>query len=134
MTTSIFEQASRQKLCFTTTKGLISVDDLWDLPLQSNTGKINLDDLAKAVNANLRESEVESFVAKNTKSSTTDRLRLDILKRVIEVRVADKEAAANQRENAERKRVLLEALAEKRVESLTNMTEAEIEAQLKALG
>lgn len=134
MTTSIFEQASRQKLCFTTTKGLIAVDDLWDLPLQSNTGKINLDDLAKAVNANLRESEVESFVAKNTKSSTTDRLRLDILKRVIEVRVADKEAAANQRENAERKRVLLEALAEKRVESLTNMTEAEIEAQLKALG
>lgn len=29
---------------------------------------------------------------------------------------------------------MLEALAEKRVESLTNMTEAEIEAQLKALG
>lgn len=134
MTTSIFETASKQKLRFETSKGFISTEQLWDLPLQSNTGKVNLDDLAKEVNAKLKESEVESFVTKGKSVNTDDKLRLEILKRVIDVRVTEKEALSNQRANAERKRLLLDVLAEKRVESLTSMTEAEIEAQLKALG
>lgn len=133
MTVSIFETATKQKLRFSTPKGLLAVEDLWDLPLQSQTGKVNLDDIAKGINANLKESEVESFVTKGTVSNAADRLRLDILKRVIEVRVQESEVRANQRANAERKQMLLDALAEKRVENLSSLTEEQIQAELDSL-
>ena len=49
---NIFEQASRNKLRFDTNiKGVISTEDLWDLPLTSDTGRVNLDDIAKALYA-----------------------------------------------------------------------------------
>ena len=133
MTTSIFEKASKQKLRFETSKGFISTEQLWDLPLQSNTGKVNLDDLAKEVSAKLKESEVESFVTKGKASNTDDKLRLDILKHVIDVRVTEKEALSNQRANAERKRLLLDVLAEKRAANLSNLTEEQIQAELDSL-
>lgn len=133
MTTSIFETASKQKLRFETSKGFISTEQLWDLPLQSNTGKVNLDDLAKEVSAKLNESEVESFVTKGKASNTDDKLRLDILKHVIDVRVTEKEALSNQRANAERKRLLLDVLAEKRAANLASLTEEQIQAELDSL-
>lgn len=133
MTVSIFEKASKQKLRFETSKGFISTEQLWDLPLQSNTGKVNLDDLAKEVSAKLKESEVESFVTKGKASNTDDKLRLDILKHVIDVRVTEKEALSNQRANAERKRLLLDVLAEKRAANLASLTEEQIQAELDSL-
>lgn len=133
MTTSIFEKASKQKLRFETSKGFISTEQLWDLPLQSNTGKVNLDDLAKEVSAKLKESEVESFVTKGKSLNTDDKLRLDILKHVIDVRVTEKEALSNQRANAERKRLLLDVLAEKRAANLASLTEEQIQAELDSL-
>lgn len=133
MTVSIFEKASKQKLRFETSKGFISTEQLWDLPLQSNTGKVNLDDLAKEVSSKLKESEVESFVTKGKASNTDDKLRLDILKHVIDVRVTEKEALSNQRANAERKRLLLDVLAEKRAANLASLTEEQIQAELDSL-
>lgn len=133
MTVSIFEKASKQKLRFETSKGFISTEQLWDLPLQSNTGKVNLDDLAKEVSAKLKESEVESFVTKGKASNTDDKLRLDVLKHVIDVRVTEKEALSNQRANAERKRLLLDVLAEKRAANLASLTEEQIQAELDSL-
>ncbi len=133
MTTSIFEKASKQKLRFETSKGFISTEQLWDLPLQSNTGKVKLDELAKEVSTKLKESEVESFVTKGKASNTDDKLRLDILKHVIDVRVAELEALSNQRANAERKRLLLDVLAEKRAANLASLTEEQIQAELDSL-
>lgn len=133
MTDNIFETASRTQLRFTTHKGQLSVEDLWDLPLQSTRGNLNLDDLAKAVNANLKNSEVESFVNKSAPANVEERLRLEILKHVIAVKMLESEEKANARANKERKQMLLNALAEKRSENLSNMSEEEIQAQLEAL-
>ena len=51
---NIFEQASRLKLTFSTNKGQLSVEHLWDLSLDS------LDTLAKGVNRELKASEEEA--------------------------------------------------------------------------
>ncbi len=127
---NIFDQASKRKLRFQTQKGLVTSDDLWDLPLTSSKNALNLDTLAQEVDARLKASEGKSFVAKSNPENTEDKLRLEVLKRIIEVRVEEREAAKNQREIAARKQALLVALDNKKAESLTKMTEAEIQAEL----
>ena len=134
MSVNIFEQASRESLRFNTSKGNISADDLWNLPLSSSTGKINLDDIARSISAKIKESEVESFVNKSTTANTLEKLRLDVVKRVIEVKLEENEARKNEKETAARKQALLEALSNKKADSLTKMSEAELEAELKNLG
>lgn len=133
MSVNIFEQASRESLRFNTSKGNISADDLWDLPFTSDTGKINLDDIARSISAKIKDSEVESFVNKSTTANKLEKLRLDVVKRVIEVRLEEREARKNQAEIAHRKQALLEALSNKKADSLTKMTEAELEAELQKL-
>lgn len=134
MSTNIFEQASKLGLRFTTNKGNATADDLWNLPLSSSTGKINLDDIARSISAKIKESEVESFVNKRTTANTLEKLRLDVVKRVIEVKLEENEARKNEKETAARKQALLEALSNKKADSLTKMSEAELEAELKNLG
>lgn len=133
MSVNIFEQASRESLRFNTSKGSIYADDLWDLPFTSDTGKINLDDIARSISAKIKDSEVESFVNKSTTANKLEKLRLDVVKRVIEVRLEEREARKNQAEIAYRKQALLEALSNKKADSLTKMTEAELEAELQKL-
>ena len=51
----MFEKASRAKIRFETSKGSLTVEDLWDLPLTSNTGKADLDDIARGLHSQLKE-------------------------------------------------------------------------------
>lgn len=128
--TNIFEQASQQKLRFETPKGQLSTEDLWNLPLQSSTGKVNLDDIARSISAKIKDSAVESFVSKVTDVNKVERLRLDIVKRVIEVKLAKAEKIKNEKADAEHKQRLLDALSAKKEEHLSNMSEEELKAEL----
>ena len=122
-----FEQASRLKLRFTTTKGQLSVEDLWELSLDS------LDTIAKAVNRQLKASEEESFVKTRTKTDTESTLRLDILKRVIEVKLQESEEKKNKAEKAAQLSLLRELKANKALQELQSLTSAEIDARIAAL-
>ena len=42
----IFMKATQKKLRFDSTQGLLTVEDLWDLPLTGTNKKANLDDIA----------------------------------------------------------------------------------------
>ena len=57
---NLFEIASRNKLRVPTTKGDLTVEQLWDLPLKSANG-LSLDSIAIALNKQL-ESSATSFV------------------------------------------------------------------------
>lgn len=131
---NIFEQASRAKLRFVTGVGSVSVEDLWDLPLTSKTGKANLDDIAKGLYKVLKNSDDEvSFVSRPAVSSTSalDQLRFDIVKHVISVRLAENEAASKSRANAEKRQQILSVLAERENDALKN---ASVEDLNKMLG
>ena len=58
---SMYEYATRNKLRFTSTKGVLSVEQLWDVPPRSQDG-FNLDAVAKVANASLKALTEESFV------------------------------------------------------------------------
>ena len=128
----MFEQATKLKLRFSTDRGQLSVEDLWDLPL---TGKaLCLDNIAKSVNKALKETDEESFVTTRSKSNTELTLKLDILKHIISVKKAEKDAAKNAAENKARKEQLKGILARKQDAALENMSEEDLKKELEALG
>ena len=116
----LFLIASRQKFKFNSTKGLLSVEDLWDLPLQSQTGKASLDEIARELHNKLKEDTEISFVTPKS-SDTTVQQKFDIVKFIIDTRIAEREAAVNERARADRRAKLMEVIERKENDILNNM-------------
>lgn len=114
---SLFEQASREKLRFGTPAGVLTPEDLWDIPLTSQTGKANLDDIAKHLNRKISADD-ESFVDKPAKKDSTAQLAFELVKRVIAVRLEENEAARNAKAKKEEKAKILAIIARKQDQAL----------------
>lgn len=134
---NIFEQASRAKLRFETAKGLISAEDLWDLPLKSARSPVNLNDIAKAVNRKLKDMGDEEFVhAPNENSSIpmlTAKLQLDVIKHIIAVHQVEESTRAVAADRRNRKAKLLEILASKQDKQLEEKSVDELTAMIGEL-
>lgn len=131
---NIFEQASRLSLRFSTPQGTLVVEDLWKLPLTSaNPARANLDDIARACSQRVKESSTESFVTRPAKTDETAQLALDLVKRVIEVRLAENEAAATAKARKEERERLLAILSDKEDEQLKGSSVEDIKARIAAL-
>lgn len=131
---NIFEKGTRLKLRFASPVGMLMIEGLWDLPLTSTVkGKANLNDIAKEINRKINESKEEDFVSTPKKGVTLDMLRLDIVKRVIEVKLDEKKLKEFQEKNKARKAVLLDALADKEGEALKEMSKEDILKELETL-
>ena len=129
----MFEKASRLKLRFETARGLFTAEDLWDLPLTSPRGNPNLDDIAIALNKRLKEVTTESFVTKTTRSNEALQLSFDIVKHVIEVKLAENEEAKKKTEQKQRKDRILEILAHKQDKALEDLPIEELQKLAEAL-
>ena len=125
--TNLFEQASRLKLRFQTSKGLLPTEDLWDLPLT------NLNDLAKSLSKQVKEAGEESFI--EVKSSANEKLdtMFEIVKHIIKVKLAEREAVKVIKENTAKKQQILELIHQKKNESLASMPVEELEKMLADL-
>lgn len=130
---NLFEYATRNAVRFSSIKGLITTEQLWDLPLQSKTN-FDLDSVAKSANAELKALTDDSFVATVTppgKEQAT--IKLEIVKHVIAVKLAENEAARNASARKAEREKLLGILGDKQDEALKNLTADEIQARLAAL-
>lgn len=128
-----FIQATRSKLRFSTTRGELSVEDLWDLNLTSATGKPNLDDLAKSLNRALKSTDDESFVTPAVKVDDGNALRFEIVKSIIAVRLLERDAAAQAKEKAEKKQKIMGFIESKQDEALSNMPIEELRKLLESV-
>lgn len=130
----MFEKATRLKVRFDSAQGKLSVEDLWDLPLTSKTNKANLDDVAKAVARSLKSSDnEESFVLKSTPSNNLDKLKLDIVKHVISVCLAENEASDTAAANRAKKQQILTIIANKQDGALAEKSIDELKALAETL-
>ena len=129
----MFEKAIRMKLRFDSQKGLLTVEDLWDLHLTSTTGKANLDEIARGLHRQLNNSDDVSFVEKEKKSDETIQLKFDIVKHVIDVKLIENEAASVAKSNKEKKQLLLGIIAQKENEQLLNMSMEELKEIVEAM-
>lgn len=130
---NLFEVAARNKFRFSTSRGLVTVEDLWDLPLTSTTGKANLDDVARAIHANLQSSDNVSFVNTAQVKDETEQLKMDIVKHVISVKLAENAAASQARETREKKQRIMEVMERKKDEALSNASLEDLQKMLEAL-
>ena len=130
---NIFEQATRWAIRFESAKGDLSVEQLWDLPLQSRN-QFDLDTVAKTVNRQLNAVTEESFVSvRENPAKETLSLKLEIVKHIISVKLQEAEEARNRANKASEKEKLLRLLDEKQNEALRALTPEEIQERLKAL-
>ena len=130
---NLFEYATRNKLRLTSMKGELSAEVLWDVPLRSGDG-FNLDAIARAANKALKEATEESFVS-TTKTPAIVRMEmaLEVVKRIIEVKLADEADAKRRAENKKEREKLLEILAEKQDGKLSELSEKELKKRIADL-
>lgn len=129
---SVFEKAIRQKLRFVTMRGLLTTEDLWDLPLTSKNN-FDLNNVAQQANAEVKASGEESFVGESTPASATAVLKLEVVKSVIATKIAERDAEAARKEKRQKRDRLLELLANKEDAALQELTPDQIKEQLAAL-
>jgi len=130
---TIFEQATRAKLRFETNKGLLSVEDLWELPLTSQTGKANLDDIAKGLHRELKDSEEISFVEEKKPTDGVTKLKFEVVKSIINTLVVERKAQAEAKERKEKKAQILALIAQKENEKLAGTSLEELKALADSL-
>ena len=129
---NIFERATLLKIRFSTDLGDLTVEDLWDLPLTS-TKKVNLDDIARELHKHLKNDEDVSFVVKERKSDDLIQLKFDIVKYIIDVLLAEKEAEENKKQKSEKMQTLLAIKAKHEEEALVKLPLEEINKLIEDL-
>lgn len=134
-TQNIFEKAVRNKLRFDTHRGQLSVEQLWDLPLTS-AANVSLDGIAVALDTEIRNTAPKSFISEAGTNAITAvlQLKFDIVKHIIDVRMAENKAKVERQQNDAQRQMLLEAIAAKKNEALLSGDVDELEKKLAALG
>ena len=130
---NLFEIATRKAYRFSSLKGELTVEQLWQLPLTSKGGT-DLDTLAKGINRELKAQEEESFVATSTNPQRGIlENKLEILKHIISVKQAEIAAANKRAANTQERQKLEELLAKKNDQLLEGLSAEEIQKKLDAL-
>ena len=122
---SIFLLATKNKFRYTTTRGSVTTEDLWDLSLE------DLDKVAVQLDGSANASK--SFIKKRTNTDAELINKLNVVKAVIEHKMAADDArklAVLKRQQAAE---LKEILARKNAEKLAGLSEEEILKRLEEL-
>ena len=134
---NIFEAASRQKIRFTSPRGELTVEDLWDLPLKSARANTpNLDDVARTVYQEIKAVQAESeisFVSPATPVQTNANLKREVVKHIIGVRMAENSQKVRDQETQTKIRQLEELIQKKGQEQMNAMSIEDLQKQLAAL-
>lgn len=123
---NIFEYAVRNKIRFPF-KGLISVEDLWDLSVSS------LDSIYKILNKQIKDSEEESLLSAKTNVDTELEVQIAIVKHIVSVKLAEQEAREKAAAKKAQKQKIMSIIAAKEDEELQNSSVDDLRKMLDEL-
>lgn len=127
MSNELFILASRKKYRFPCVLGNLTTEQLWELPLTSErAGVATLDNVAKSINAEAKNAKEESFVTVKSSAATELENKLEIVKHIIGVKLAELETAKQKRIREDQRALAKEILANKQIEKMQGMTEEEL--------
>lgn len=125
---NIFEKASRAKLRFSTVRGNLSVEQLWDLPLDK--GEVNLYNIAQELLANVADKPAEklSFFSKAVAVDETAELKFEIVKHIVTTKVAEIDAKLTEEVKRTQRKELDDLINAKKAEAKQSLSLEELEA------
>lgn len=126
MTLNIFEYAVRNKVRFPF-KGMISVEDLWDLSLT------NLDSIYKILNKQVKQSEEESLLTTKSSVDTELEVQIEIIKHIVSVKLKEQEAREKAAAKNAQKQKIMSIIATKEDEALQNSSVEDLRKMLDEL-
>lgn len=123
----MFEIATRSKFRFPY-KGQISVEDMWELSLPA------LDSVFKALNAQIKQIKEESLLSTKSKADETLELQIEIVKYIVSVKLAEKEAREKAAVNKEMKQKIMQIKAARQDKALLEASDEDLDKLLAELG
>lgn len=123
---NIFEFAVRNKVRFPF-KGLISVEDLYDLSLE------NLDKVYKALNTQVKQQEEESLLTTKSKEDVVLDTQIKIVKHIFETKTKEKEDRLQAAAKKEQKQKIMAIIGRKEDEALQNSSLDDLKKMLEDL-
>lgn len=123
----MYKKASKLKLRFSTSKGNLSTEDLWDLSLEQ------LDAIAVKLDEQIEKSPRKSFIKTVSKGNEILELKFAIIKDVIDTKMAEQAARENQQAKSAQRQKLLELIAEKEDSELKGKSAEELRKMLDEL-
>ena len=122
----MFEKATRQKLRFQY-KGLISVEELWDLSLEE------LNNVYMSLSSKSKKKTEDTLITdgKATKEDRDNTLRMDIVKAIFEVKKKEAENRKVRKEQKDKNQQILSILARKENQEMENKSIDELRAMLE---
>lgn len=123
-TNNLFVTAAVKKFRFSTNRGQLTTEDLFDLSLTS------LDNIAVSLDEQVQKAGRKSFIGKRSDSTTDLENQLEVVKFVIAAKQEEAEVKKVRAEKSARRQFLM-ALKEKKVmEGMESMSVADIEKEL----
>ena len=127
---NIFEQITRKGLTFSTVKGNISVQELWQLPLKGRNG-FDLDTVSRDLLSKVKASSEESLVETVNNVDSDDELRLEVLKVVVNTLKTEQEARVNAEQARSHNEKIDQLIARKQEQELEGKSVEELLAMKK---
>lgn len=121
----MYKKASRLQLRFNTTKGLLSVEQLWHLPLSQ------LDSLAVSLETEYKKSGKKSFLVAKSEKDKELKLMFDIVLDVLTTKMEETAAAKEVADTKAHNQKILELIKRKQDSELEGKSIEELESMLK---
>lgn len=126
----MYKEACQKKMRFPSVRGALTTEQLFDLPLKSSDG-FDLDTVARSIYGQLKTEPSFVEVADDTQEAI--KTSLEIVKDVIATKQAAAKAVAERATRSVQRKKILDAIAAKKDEKLTQASLEDLEKQLAAL-
>lgn len=123
---NIFEYTTRNKVSFPY-KGNVWVEDLWDLSVTE------LDKVFKTLNSQRKQSQEESLLNTKSKEDEIVDVQIAIVKHIVAVKLAEKEAKEKAAENKAKKQKIMAIMAARNEKALENASDEDLQKMLSEL-
>ena len=123
----IFEQAIRGRLRFQTSKGVLTVEDLWQLDVEV------LDEIYEQLTATQQQTSGRSLLHRKSNDAQTLELKIQVVELVVNTKLAEAEAKVLATKRKDKREQLLQILQRQEDAELENLSPDEIRAMLAEL-
>lgn len=120
-----FKLATQQKLRVATSRGQLSVEQLWDLNLSE------LDSLAVSLEEAYNSSKGKSFLTKRTVKDKNIKLQFDVVLEILQTKNEEANALREAKEIKEHNEKILNLIQDKENEELRGKSKKELEKMLR---